>query len=164
MVKLVDEGYQWKFIADTQELKRLIELGCVSPEGIIFHEELAGREGMDFILFPASHHSPEDVRDTKDWIRGNRDAVHIYIGRPIGEYPLQRFHPVWTAERKEAGFREIVSSKSYMAIDNCVLVDLFTATHMVQVLDALNPVNKAKMLSYSAALMIEIMWKMLDRE
>lgn len=48
-----------------------------------------------------------------------------------------------SGEERIAAFRKIVEEKSFAIIDN-VTVDLFSASHVVQVYDAINDANKAK--------------------
>jgi len=149
--------------ASADELAKLVALGMVSPEGIVFHEELAGPEGMGFVLFPATHHTPEDIQATKDWLVTSRDVVYILMGKPVGEYPLPKSPPIWTPEQREAAFRGIVAQRSHALVEDCVFVDLFTASYMVQVLDSLSPGNRARMLSFPASRMIDLMWRLLER-
>lgn len=161
---VVKEDTKWRFVASADELQHMVDFGSVSPEGIIYHWELAGPHGADYILFPADHHTKEDIQETKDWMRNSFDVIHLSVGHAIGEYPLPKEIPTWTPEQREEGFRKIVETKGYAMVENCILIDLFTARAVVQVLDALSPENKAKMLTFDAVTMVDLTWKLLAKQ
>lgn len=50
-------------------------------EDIFFNEELAGPDGMSFLLFPEPKHDNEAVKKAKAWLRHSRDVVRIYVRR-----------------------------------------------------------------------------------
>lgn len=153
---------KYRVEATTEELKRFLSYGDVSPEGIIFNWELAGPHGADYFIFPADHHTKEDVENTKNWLRNNHDVVSLIVGHPIGDYPIPREHETWTPEQREAGFRKIVAERQFGIVENCIGVDLTTAHVVVQVMDALSPENKAKFLQFDALRMTEIAWKLVE--
>lgn len=156
-------GRNWRYTATAEELKRWADFGFVSPEGIIYTSELAGPRGADFFIFPAEWHSEEEIKATKEWLRYSSDVIGLYRGHPKGEYPIPHYPRVWSAEEKEAGFRKIVKEKQCAPIDDCVLVDLFTASSVVQILDVLKPETKAKLLNYRGTMIIELVWKYFDK-
>jgi hypothetical protein len=160
-MNLVQINGNWVWTAEREELQRWMKFGSVSPEGIIYNEELANQYGMDYILFPATHHTEEDVNKTIDWLRDTQDVVTISVGKPIGEYPLPRKVPTWTPEQREAGFRKIVTERAFGPVENCLTVDMFTASAVVTVLDGLSSENKARFLSRRASEMIDIAWKIV---
>jgi hypothetical protein len=57
-----------------------------------------------------------------------------------------------TPDERVAAFRKIVAEKQYAKIDG-VMVDLFSASAVVQVYDALNPDNQKKYAAMPAAKM-----------
>lgn len=63
------------------------------------------------------------------------------------------------AARIEA-FRQIVATRSYATIDGCT-VDLFTASAVVKVYDALNETNRAKFAALNVPRMVSITWQVL---
>jgi hypothetical protein len=56
--------------------------------------------------------------------------------------------------------RDIVTSKSAARVDG-LLVDLFTASAMVQVHDALSPPNQAKFAALPLRRMVDVGWKVI---
>jgi len=54
----------------------------IIPENIAFEERLANRDGMCFTLLLEDHHTADDVRIAKRYLRRNRDVVEIDILRP----------------------------------------------------------------------------------
>lgn len=65
-------------------------------------------------------------------------------------------------KKKEAAIRQVVKQNQSTKIDG-VLLDLFTASGMVKLLDNLSPENKAKFLSQPIDKMADIMWKVLKK-
>jgi hypothetical protein len=125
--------------------------------------ELAGPQGADFYLYPGEHHTAEDIEAAKEEIRTEHDVVGLYVIVFKGEYPLPRYPETWTPEQREKGFRDIVASRSMAQVENCICVDLFTASYVVQVIDGINPKNKEKFLSMDALTMIETTWKVFKK-
>lgn len=158
----ITKDKHWVLTATEDEITRWAKFGYVSPEGIVYNTELAGPQGADYFIFPAPHHTEQDINDTKEWIHTSFDCCSLVVGNPLGEYPLPATPPTWTPEQREAGFRKIVLTKSFTMVEDCIIVDLFTASTVVQVLDALSPQNKAKMLNFPASKMIDVTWKVLD--
>lgn len=66
------------------------------------------------------------------------------------------------AQARIDAFRKIVQEKSYSIIDG-VTVDLFTASAVVKVYDALNEQNRAKFAACSVVKMVAITWKVLKQ-
>jgi len=64
-------------------------------------------------------------------------------------------------ETKLAQLRRIVETKSMGKVDG-QFVDLFTASTIVQVHDALNATNRAKLLSCSVQKMADIAYKLVE--
>jgi hypothetical protein len=153
----------FRVVADTEQLQKMLQMGQITEEGILYDFELAGPQGADYFLFPAKHHSEEDVQKSKDYLRTNQDVVSLLIGHVEGEYPIDRYPPEWTPEQREAGFRKIVDERSYGQVENCPFVDLYTASTVVQIIDALSPERKAKFLSVNAYAMIDLTWKVVGR-
>ncbi len=58
-----------------------------------------------------------------------------------------------------AAIRRVVAEKQYAKIDG-VMMDLFSASYITQVYDALNPENKIKFASFPAARMAGIAFKL----
>lgn len=146
-----------------EELERLLfDYGQVSEEGIIYAFELAGPNGADYFIYPAAHHSKEDIEATKSYIGNSFDCMRLSTRLFKGEYPIPRIPEEWTSEQREAGFRKIVDECTMGRVENCPVVDLFTASAVVQVIDNLSPENKVKMLDMCALLMIRITWDVLD--
>ena len=151
-------------IADEKKLKRLVKYGFVTPQGIIYDEELAGPHGMDFILFPAKFHTEVDIHSAKEWFRICFDVVNIYMGDVnYGEkYPAEQTPIGITPEQREKAFRDILEY-GCAPIENCRIVDTFTASAVVQVLDALSPKNKRSLLSRDTLQIINISWKLIGK-
>lgn len=58
--------------------------------------------------------------------------------------------------------REIVKEKQYRKIKGHT-VDLFTASHVVQVYDALGPANQKKLESLPLPKMVDLVWKLVKK-
>lgn len=161
---VVKRGQHWHYQASFEELERWLRYGFVSDQGIIYDEELAGPNGMDFILFPATWHTREDIEKTKNWLRDTRDVVRIIVGLPTGRYPLSkksmRDHTPWSPEDKEKAFRQIDTTKLATTVDNVLLMDIVSARAVVAVMDALSPENKEKYLKYPAHKMVELAFEL----
>ena len=65
------------------------------------------------------------------------------------------------ADDRIAAIRQVVVHKQYAKIDGC-MIDLFTASIICQVFDALNLTNKAKFANMSAPKMAKMAFKLLD--
>ncbi len=65
-----------------------------------------------------------------------------------------------SAQKREATLRKIVAGHNAGKIDGQI-VDAFTASAMVQIMDALNPDAKAKYLSLHIVKMADITWKLV---
>ena len=68
-----------------------------------------------------------------------------------------------TPEKMEAAFRWIVANHQYLKINGSV-VDSFTGSAVVQVLNALSPTNKAKLLGLKEVVkIVNLTWKLLKK-
>ncbi len=68
-----------------------------------------------------------------------------------------------TPEKLEAAFRWIVDNHQYLKINGSV-VDAFTASAVVNVMDALSPENKAKLLGLKeVAKIVGLVWKLIEK-
>jgi len=162
-MEVVTKNNHFVLQADTRELQRLFNYGQVTSNGMIYHYELAGPEGADFTLFPSKEHTPEDFTKACEELRTDHDVVNIFTGAYIGEYPIPKEPPVWTPEQRESGFRNIVARRAFAQVENIPLCDLFTASTVVQIMDALSPANKEKFLSMNALAMVDITWKLVEK-
>lgn len=84
MTRIKKVGQHWRVYFSPVEVERCRKFGDVTPQGIVFHWELAGSSGADFCLIPEPQHTPRDIEEAKSWIRRTRDALSITIGY-IGE-------------------------------------------------------------------------------
>jgi hypothetical protein len=66
-----------------------------------------------------------------------------------------------TTTTKEAALRKIVSEHQAAEIEG-VLVDATSASMLVQVLDNLNPINKAKFLALDIGRMAHLGWRLVS--
>ena len=66
-------------------------------------------------------------------------------------------------KKKEAVLRKIVDEKQHARLDG-MIVDLFSASHIIAVLDALNPANKAKYLKLPVKRMADIAFTILAKK
>jgi len=67
-----------------------------------------------------------------------------------------------TGDQRIAAFRKIVEEKQYAKIDGC-MVDLFSASAVVQVYDALSPENQKKYAGYTADKMAKIAFGLIKK-
>jgi hypothetical protein len=65
-----------------------------------------------------------------------------------------------TPDERVAAFRKIVAEKQYAKIDG-VMVDLFSASAVVQVYDALNPDNQKKYAAMPASKMAAVAFQLM---
>ena len=96
-----------------------------------------------------------------------RKIIKEQLLREFGseEYGLQtkEFEPIPGVDfdnPKEAQLRQIVSDKQRGKVEG-VMVDLFTASAIVSVLDAINEINKEKLLALPVERMADIAFKMM---
>ena len=66
-------------------------------------------------------------------------------------------------EDRIAAIRAVVNAGQYAKVDG-VMMDLFSASLICQVYDALSDENKKKFTSYSAPAMAEIAYKLVDKK
>jgi len=69
------------------------------------------------------------------------------------------FWPKSVGERI-AAFRNVVENKSYAKIDGC-MIDLFSANYVVQVYDALNPINREKFMTLVAPKAVKVAFQLV---
>lgn len=50
---------------------------------MFFSEELAGPGGMNFTLFREPGHTDEDEKEAKDYLRGSRDVVKLFVKKVV---------------------------------------------------------------------------------
>ncbi len=67
-------------------------------------------------------------------------------------------HTPATREERIAAFRRIVEQKQYAKIDG-VMIDLFSASAVVKVYDALNETNRAMFAEFPAPKMVRVAFK-----
>ena len=68
-----------------------------------------------------------------------------------------------TADERIAAVRAIVIEGQYAKVDGC-MVDLFSASAIVQVYDALNEANRAKFAGLDVRRMADIAFKLINRQ
>jgi hypothetical protein len=84
-------------------------------------------------------------------------GVHDIFNLPEPKMPEPTGNP------KEDALRQIVAQSQAAEVDG-VMVDLFTASTILSVLDAINPANKEKLLKLPVGSMAKISFKMLKEE
>ena len=113
--------------------------------GLPYSEELAGPDGMHFhVWFPGTP-TQERLREVRDAIAADRDLVSMSWDI---EPPGYQWNPDGAKSANVVALRKGVEEKSMVTLkwdDGRVLsVDLFSASAIVQVYDALNEENRAK--------------------
>lgn len=72
---------QYHISSDEKEHWRNLRERCRAwghiAEGVVYHEELAGPNGMSFLLLPDSHHTLDDLRRAENTLRRDRDVVRM---------------------------------------------------------------------------------------
>ena len=96
----------------------------------------------------------EQMHDLLDEADEGGPGVHDIMNLPEPEAVEPSGNP------KEDAFRQIVASSSAGKVDG-QMVDLFSASAVVKVLDALSPQNKEKFLDMPAAAMVGIAFKLM---
>ena len=74
-----------------------------------------------------------------------------------------KIHAPANAAERIAAFRDIVTNKQYAKIDG-TMIDLFTASLVVQVYDALNDENKQKLMTFPAARVSAICYQITKKK
>jgi hypothetical protein len=67
-----------------------------------------------------------------------------------------------TDEQRITAFRNIVEKAQYAKVDG-VMVDLFSASAVTQVYDALNPINRVKFSILPAYRMVEVAFRLIGK-
>jgi hypothetical protein len=130
--------------------------------GLEFDEHLAGPGGVDIVLFALPDTPKEQIGQAKEQARRTRDVVDFHVVE-IEPAWLEAERLVPPAAPAATGWLEavrwIVAHGQARRIDvetgalvpegksGGMLLDLFSASAMAQVYDALNETNKAKLLS-----------------
>jgi len=86
---VVEKKGHWVWVATPEEVAHEHRFGNVTPNGIVFRDELAGPAGSDFFLMPSEEHTKEDIKKAKRWLRNQRDVVSFYHVEPTPkeDYP-----------------------------------------------------------------------------
>jgi hypothetical protein len=138
-----------------------LKWGNITPNGVVFADELAGSHGADFLLVYDSTQSDADLEEAANWLQGNRDVVSIWKQKmkPADEKKVLAFKEKQlqdiSPEEKIRLLREIVAKKSFGWVGTSQ-VDTFSASAIVQVYDALNEEHKKKFAAYSIETMARI--------
>lgn len=112
------------------------------------------------------------LRTPKSFARPHQHMTHDQakdILKKTGAKTVGEAHKVMEAvssvqlKKREAAIRQIVQQHQAAKIDG-VLVDAFTASGLVKMLDNLNPQNKTRFLGVSIEQMADIMWKVLKKK
>jgi len=126
---------------------------------------------------------PSDLQDRRDVSRGVGKGIGVYISRRGNRYSVMAgggtqesdnvdLDVLFTgaAEELDEGrakkpvidqMRQIVKEKTARKIQG-KMVDLWTASHVVQVYDALKPENQKKLMAMPLLQMIGVVWKLVD--
>ena len=125
--------------------------------GLLYDEQIASIDGAVYELYTTKDTTPEQIKEAKHIIRDNHDAIGFHTVKVIQQWIEEVMHKPDTAPDKGwiESMRQIVLEKQCRKIDvngkiiaktktGGQLVDMFTASIMVQVYDKLNPVNRDK--------------------
>lgn len=124
---------------------------AVGPSTVkVLHLETGRRETIDRGDFFASYRPPRTRRNPS---RKGQEPTRV---RQRGTRVTAASSP----EERIAAIRQIVHAKQYAKVDD-TMIDLFTASAIVQVYDALNDANKLKFASFPAGKMGLIAFKLL---
>ena len=53
--------------------------GNITPNGVVFIDELASINGCNFILIKSKNVTCKKIADAKRWLKNNRDVVKFYV-------------------------------------------------------------------------------------
>lgn len=147
--------------------------------GIHYDLELAGPGGCHITLFPTEQDTSESIRKAKEVAEYEHDVVAITIRRIRTEDLPPEFQPKpdysdkagswleavrWIVEHK--AFRRIDVESGQLVPDNKrggTLVDLFSASAMIQVYEALSEANRAKLAAMSLPVAHHVVFKVLNK-
>jgi hypothetical protein len=54
---------------------RCKSIGDVTPNGVVYHWELAGPDGASFMLFMEPHHTHDIIKEAKNYLYRQQDVV-----------------------------------------------------------------------------------------
>jgi hypothetical protein len=53
--------------------------GCGDEKDMLFRSQVTGPQGVHYELLKEKHHTAEQIKEAKDWLRRNYDVVSIHI-------------------------------------------------------------------------------------
>lgn len=146
--------------------------------GLEYDEQLAGPGGVDVILFVLPDTPKEQIERAKEEARNHSDVVDFVLLEiepawlqaekfvPPAPSPTGWLEAVrWVADNKQA--RRIDVETGALVPENKsggMLMDLYSASAMVKVYDALNETNKAKLLGKPLPVAHAIVFSVLNRK
>lgn len=74
-MELVEHEGRWIFVASREYVDRSRRIGFVTPNGVVYRDELAGSAGATFILVRDAHTTDADLDDAAAYLRLQRDVV-----------------------------------------------------------------------------------------
>ncbi len=163
---------------DTQSYRYENRYGKMTGEtlaGLEFDSEIAGPEGCAITLFALPHTTREEIERAKSEARHRYDVVYIRVVRiSRQQYDAETHHPGqddregwidaarWVYEHKTA--RRLDRKTGVLVPENQrggILLDLFSASVLVQVYDALNEENRKKLHSLSITRAVKVAFSMM---
>jgi len=64
-----------------ERIEKEARYGNVTPNGVVFVDELASIDGCNFYLIKTPETTQKQIAEAKRWLRQNRDVVKFYIAK-----------------------------------------------------------------------------------
>lgn len=138
-------------LTDTEETEELAEISTMAGGSVQGYSLPLGKK-------------PEDIKENKDMSKMiiTRGRLRQILAEEVARHQKQKLNEAKGLD-KEAMLRKIVDEKQAAKIEGA-MVDLFSASAILSVLDAINPTNKEKFLKLPIGRMADIAFKMLKEE
>ena len=61
-----------------EQYDRQVEFGNITPNGVVFYDELVSWKGCNFYLFKTEGITEKMIAEAKRWLRNERDVVKFH--------------------------------------------------------------------------------------
>lgn len=148
--------------------------------GLEYDYELSGAAGAHFTLYVTEETSPIQIAAAKSALRDRRDVTGITVQRIPAQWQLDdEFRPEEYPAPKDGWLeaaRQVVRERHCCRVhpETCtvvpddkrggILLDLYSASALTRVYDALKPANQAKMLKLALPQAVDVAFSILNQD